>query len=696
MNIKTSKILALLVVALSLLSLAACGADSGAPYTGEGSGSYTVYMEGMAGGSLSKSAVASGQVVVLPSTANAPYNYHAVSSARVTFLQEEMTSDADSTAGSLTVTTDSGGRFNLPEEIRAASQGGEGGVDVVVSPPGGGEPSISTSLPAAEDDNGETPVSLRVVPDGFRMLPGTLRAFYAVKITPGGNAVKARNASWDCDPEGTGVLAIVEEATNGEYVICRAQTPGEAAVSASINAGGGLSNTARGEVVSGASLIAVKGTVSHPSGNVVGAGFLVSFNIHEPGRIRPLRFAGHTDGAGSYSVLLPGAQDTDTYAVVIGTPVNQGARLHRAEPFTITVYNTDNGIALVQDFSIGEPLPPLPPRPPLARIVRAAWHQVDSAVRPRFFEPFNCIRELFSEPDGQGQVVHPGMFHGWCYDKSGETVTITPPDLYEACPNPYAHGKIQIARAALGHYLWTAYLRLPLAADYVMTATGEVQDTVFYSPAPETSYISDIAATVRHRAPFSGMTGFTSTWDWTRTLGGDTGNDSEVPETVALSERVCSGDNEWTGVDPAAACGEGMPLLTHSLTREREASFTDFSLITPLFTFYGNGSHFVRHPDGSLRQVDNTMCDAASPCILHTDGSGSAEVASTDGRVDVLFTLLPFGDPNIATGTLTLKVRTLEGTDVDRVFLFTINRFGFIFITRPDATQVEQFVLPVS
>jgi hypothetical protein len=431
---------------------------------------------------------------------------------------------------------------------------------------------------------------------------------------------------------------------------------------------------------------------------VVGSGHLVSFNIHEPDRLRPLRFAGHTDGVGNYRVLLPGAQDTDTYAVIIGTPVNPGARLHRAEPFTITVYNVDNGKTLARDFSIGPPLPPLPPRPPLARIVRAAWHQVDSAVRPRFFEPFNGIRELLSGMDGQGQVVHPGTFHGWCYDKSGETVAITPPELSGACPNPSAHRKIEITRAASGRYLWAAYLKPLLAADYVMTATGEVQDTVYYSPAPETNYISDIAATIRHHAPFSGMAGFTSVWDWSRTLGGDTGNDSEVPETVALSERVCSGDNVWTGVDPAAACGAGIPLLTHSLTREREASFTDFSSITPLFTFYGNGSHFVRHPDGGLRQVDNTMCDAASPCVLNTDGSGSADVASTDGRVDVLFTLLPFGDPsgNIAEGNLTLKVKTLEGTDVERVFLFTINRFGVVFITRPDAALVEQFVLPVS
>lgn len=690
----------LLLIFFSLF-LSACGGSGGGSPESASVNEYAVYEEdalGAAGLSSEAAVNSSGRVVVLPATANAPANYNAVSNANVTFIQEEKTSDADDTASSITITTDADGRFVIPDEVLNDSQGEGGGVDVVVSAAGGAL-SAGTSLPSAGKDKGESPLSLGIIPGEFKMVEGELRVFHAVKTTPEGKAVRAKNATWDCDPDEVGVLSLVEEAANGEYVICRAETAGISNVSAALAAGGGLEAAALGEVVSQSELIAVEGAISLTNGTAVGSGFLVSF-APEEGAAR-LHFAGHTDDAGAYRAFLPAAQVPTTYKVLIGTPRELGARLHKAVPFDFTVNAADTGKTLTADFAIGEPLTPLPPRPPVARIIRTSWHQVNSAARPRYFEPLNGIRVvLANSPDGPGRIEHAGMFRGWCYEKTGASMTITPPPpLGGTCPDGLARMKVEITRASVDHYTWSKFVRPPGGQEFLKIAEGDVFDTVSYSsPIPEAHYISDIAATAWHYAPgLLGKVLFTNTWDWTRTLGGgEPGADEEAPETIDMMERACSGNNEWTGLDPHAACGVGVPLGTYFVTRSRAAAFEGFSnTVTPLFNFYGTATHYVRRPDGSIRKVADTVCSGAVPCVINTDGSGEAEVASVDGRVNVLFTLLPFNSPDvIAEGTLSILVSDLEGADVEKVFKFAIARSGLITITRPDGAR-ESFPLHV-
>jgi hypothetical protein len=641
-------------------------------------------------------------VVVLPSNAEAPANYNAASNANVTFIQQEGTSEDDTIADSITIETGTDGRFVIPPDLKSVTSGNGGILDIAVSTDSGMP--VHTSLPSAPDDTGQSPMSLMVVPGEFRMLKGESRVFHAIKTTPSGTAVRASNVTWDCDPASSGVMSTVEEASDGSYVICRAESFGAAEVSAYIDAGGGLSDSARGEVLDPASLIKVSGIVNTIDGITVGRGFLVSFIMNSPNRQRPIHFAGHTIDSGQYRVFLPPTPVSKTYHVLIGTPRVIGGRLHEAVPFTYTVTSIDNGTSITgADFTIGAPLPPLRPRPPLARIIRAAWHQAEVGARPRFFEPYHGIRLLLSDavPDGKGQILHDGMFKGWCYDRQGDMLSITPPALLPLappCPNGLAGLRVDIVKSEPYSYKWSKYINIPGIAGFVEIASGDVSDSIIYSVVPENSYISNISSVARHLAPSPlGPVLLTTAWDWDRIIGSDTIDDG-APGLVYLTGRACLGGSQWSGTDPATACGNGFPLLDFSMTRQRSPEFAGFSdTVTGLFTFHGVSTSYHRRPDGKLKQITSEICSDTSPCLIMTDGSGLANVVSFDGAeqvASVSFDIMPF-DPegDIASGKLTLVVRSPDGSGIITLeFQFSIARTGIITVVRPDGA-VRNFML---
>lgn len=698
----------IILLLFAFISISGCGSGDDSIVSADGS--YTVYvdsgsMSAKAGGVSAQAAGNSPDiVVVLPSDANAPVNYSAVSNANVTFIQQEETSEGDAGSDAITITAGADGGFRIPDDLATTLQGEGGSVDVSVSLPAGEGLPLFTTLPLAQSDTGETAMSLMAVPSDFTMALGETRVFHAIKMTSSDKPVIAKNVTWDCDPQGTGAMSFVASGSNGGYVICRAEVAGAAGVSASINAAGGLKDTARGAIFDPANAIEISGIVNAQDGTVVDDGYLVSFITNSTVRQRPLHFAGITNASGVYRTFLPPSPDQTDYGVLIGTPRAQDARFYKAIPFVYSVSSIDNGTSISgADFTIGDSLPPLRARLRVARIIRAAWHQVGMAVVPKYFEPMHGVRLMFDiSGDAQGQLPAAGLFRNWCYAKQGDMVSLTPPTLALSCPNALALQKIEMTKVNTYQYTWDKYIVIPGLTGMIQVAAGTVDDTV--TSIGGGSYISAIDSIDRFVAPtLLGPVLMTNKWQWTRTLGGDVGLDVEVPERTTLTAQTCLGDSVWTGADYTSACASGLPLLDYSATRTRAADFVDFSSVTGLFDFSGTSSAYFKRLDGAFRVIVSDICSEISPCYVNTDGSGLANVASYDGTRSaenelsrVSFDIQPLlVSSDMATGTLTLKVRAFDGTVSDLVFGFTIAPNGLITVTRPDGATAS-FMLPQS
>lgn len=640
-------------------------------------------------------------LVVLPSTAQAPANATPVPGATVTFIQDTATTSGDSTATTETVTADQNGQFNVPTTILNSSQTEAAQPQIVVNDPSGAAAPATTTLAVGVEDTGETPLSLKVVPEESRMPTGSLRAFHALKVLPNGKVARAKNVTWNC----TGNLAkdTTLSPSDGSFAVCKATAAGTGTVTASVTAGGGLTASASVTIFDATKFIEISGTVKDSTGAVVGAGWVMNFSLPpKAGGERPIHIAAPTDSTGTYHLFLPPVSATEanlTYFALIGTPMDQGAKIYQATPSNLVVTTADNGTALTaKDFQQGALFTPPNPPPPFDRIIQNAWGEVNGVMSPDFFEPFHGLRTLFSVADGSGQFQHRGMFNGFCYEKTGNTIVLTEPDSTNPtapCPNNTSSQKITLVleskTSTSATSTWTRELKDP-SGTLFKAGVAKITDTLT-CPTNSSCYISEIDAVTQLFAPDNPTAPFdTTVAEWKRgpLTSGEQGRDDEIPVQVTLKLKACSHSAVWDSTKPNdQACGSEMPLRELSVTRDRVADPTNFSTGSTVFlTFFGSSSFFLRFPDGSLQEIKRAFCSQASPCQLKTDGSGSAQVAEINGNSTVSFTLLAFNDPSVnrATGTLSLKLPLPDGTKKSVSVSFVITSSGQLQLTLPDGS----------
>lgn len=674
-------------------------------------------------------------LAVLPASADQPPNSSALSGAKVTFFSESLEPQ--------TAETDERGYFEIPDDVLNNVESSDNPPEVVVTDAEGNGESVSTILPVAqeEDDLRRHPEYLKIIPMNFVMPAGGYRFFHAVKVFPNGDIRKARNVDWNCDAARNGILSEFFRGPKGSFVICKAgeDLSGEVKVSGVVETASGfkIEGLAHGKVFLRNNSITVTGAVFDPEKKktAVGKGYLVSFHYHSDGHIRPHRFIGRTNKDGVYKVSLPEVgNDEMTYQTLIRTPRAEGGNLHKAIPDYIELSSANNGEIVTQDLTIGEMLPPFFPPPSFERVIRHSWRQVKMGTLPFYFEPFHGIRRLFHQPNGTGEINHPGIFKGWCYDKNENDLTVTPPDNNDSCPNVNTREKIEVTKEKIEiaeednlvvadvrnkvSYKWVRLLKPEMFANFHKASSGNVTDTVNCfvdkneeSVEVENCRISKIDSLIqRFFLDLPDDPKSTGIWNWARKFNeGPVINEigpllSEfrpLHKAVEITGKVCSGNNKWDDNDTQdKPCGEGAPIGEYFVRREKPEAVILKDKVLPsiypslLFTFYGNSTQYVKTNGEMFRKIFNRLCSEKFPCEILTDRSGHAIVKSFTNSVEdwkayTRFKILSLEERMktdlVAKGSLTIKLEHV----IKRV-RFVIDKFGNIHVIKIWRLQPEE------
>lgn len=500
---KVKTLIVLVCLAFVGLLLTGCGGKEGGGVSYTGS-AYKVWS-----GTLEAKMKAQGgeekELIVLPQGVTPEGNYTPEAGATVTFVKDD--------GSTVEMTTDSNGVFDLGRsddaEIKnivndAVSDASRQPDILVVSEDG--TKSTTATIAIAVDDKESQGVTLRVIPDKFKVPVNGKIALHAIRENPEGKVIKAKDVTWTAD-EGT--ITPLEDTSIAIYT---ATATGGVTIKATIQSGSASAEPvvayAYGEVFGANEIVTVRGTVyKDTEGGTVFPNCIVNFALPPVPGGEPFHYVAKADENGVYTVRVhkaaPGSPDDDDdgkgevrYTVAIGDPVAR--KLVEAQVEEQYSVLDNRKICLVEDVNLPEDTsdtdgvalvatttdyrPPAPP--PIERLIKDAFFQVKHAIHRHWWEPGTGIGKVVcfaanANAGAEGTFDNTyGMFSNWKYkiaEKTGQdnwAIKLVNPFGFEKQVITYDGAKFAYKKAVLPKpdpSLVTAQIE-----EYVLIEDGEV------------------------------------------------------------------------------------------------------------------------------------------------------------------------------------------------------------------------------